>query len=317
MKQCPLEICFAPETTCALGHLNLGDCPSWKSAGQQDKSALQDTTEIVLPWSGTALGLTDLGFVAGRAAPTVIGIIGPENAGKTTLLAAWYLLAGRGVANTHRHRFAGSFTLLGWEAVARAMKWSPGSLPMFPSHTASRGGRGQGLLHLAFREDGKFVRDYVFTDAPGMWFQRWAVNENAADAAGARWIFDHGDSFLLLADCAALSGEGRGSARASLQLMARRMAAARRGRPVILVWAKSDIRVSEEIKKAVRDAVQSQIPDVEECQISVRSQDEQHDGRGLGLTMLLDRVLQLRKLKQSLPPPLADSSDPLFLFGAR
>jgi hypothetical protein len=155
---------------------------------------------------GAALGRTDIGFVAGRAKPTLVGLVGPENAGKTTLLAAWYLLIGRGVPISERHRFAGSFTLSGWEAVARSLQWAPGSPPEFPAHTSTRGGREQGLLHFAFREDDEQLRDYLFTDAPGLWFQKWAINEEAADAAGARWIFEHADLFLLMADCAALSG---------------------------------------------------------------------------------------------------------------
>ena len=42
------------------------------------------------------MGLVDLGFVTGRGKPIVVGIVGSQNAGKTTLLAAWYLLLGRG-----------------------------------------------------------------------------------------------------------------------------------------------------------------------------------------------------------------------------
>jgi hypothetical protein len=317
MKPCSIATCFAPEATCALGHLNTSACSSWKSSGQQSNAAIQNGDEIVLPWSGRALGLTDIGFVAGRARPTLVGIVGPENAGKTTLLAAWYLLLSRGMASSHRYRFAGSFTLLGWEAVARSMQWNPGSTPQFPAHTASRGGRGQGLLHLGFREDTGLVRDYLFTDAPGMWFQRWAVNENAADAAGARWIFEHADAFILVADREALSGKDRGSARAALQLLGRRIAATRQGRPVILVWTKSDIQITLEIERAVRESVQSQIPDAAEFHISVSAQGEQQDGRGVGLADVLDGILQLKRLKQSLPPLRADSNDPLFLFGAR
>ena len=317
MKQCPVDACFAPETTCAVGHLNLNECPSWRSSTEQNQAVAPSNDELVLAWSGNALGLTDVGFVAGRTRPTIVGIIGAENAGKTTLLTAWYLLVGRGVGTSERHRFAGSFTLRGWETVARAMQWAPGLPPKFPAHTSSRGGRGQGLLHLAFRENGQQLRDYLFTDAPGMWFQRWALNENAADAAGARWILENADIFLVVADRAALSGEDRGSARAALQLLVRRIAATREGRSVILVWAKSDIQIPPEIEKAVREAVYSQIPDTEEFNVSIRSQDENHHGQGVGLTTLLNRVLEIRRRKQSLPSAQAGSSDPLFLFGAR
>jgi hypothetical protein len=317
MKQCPVATCFTPEATCALGHLKLTDCPEWTGSGEKDAAVPESSDEIILPWSGAALGRTDVGFVAGRAKPMMVSLVGPENAGKTTLLAAWYLLVGRGVPISDRHRFAGSFTLSGWEAVARSLQWAPGSPPEFPAHTSTRGGRGQGLLHFAFREDDERLRDYLFTDAPGLWFQKWAMNEEAGDAAGARWIFERADLFLLLADCAALSGQERGSARSAIQVLARRVGASRRGRPVILVWAKSDIQLPAEIEKSVRDAVKSQIPDMEEFSVSMRAQPEGDEGRGVGLTTLLEKVLQFRRLKQTLPSARGDSSDPLFLFGVR
>ncbi len=316
MKPCRVETCFVPDTTCALGHLNTRECPELISSGQEDNSVTQGGDEIVLPWSGTALGLVDVGFVTGRGRATIVGIIGPEDAGKTTILSAWYLLAGRGQATSQARVFAGSFTLPGWEAVASRMQWSPGSPPRFPAHTSSRLGRGQGLLHLAFREGG-VLSDYLFTDAPGRWFQRWALNENAAEAEGARWISEHSDIFLIVADCAALSGKDMGSARATLQMLARRVAAVRRNRTTILVWAKSDIEISPEIQEAVREAVRAQIPDSEEFHTSVVSQDEQYEGRGFGLTSLLDRVLDVPRLKQILPQPPVGSLDPLFLLGTR
>jgi hypothetical protein len=316
MKPCRVETCFVPDATCALGHLDTRECPSLISSGQQENTVAQSGDEIVLPWSGSALGLVDVGFVTGRGRATIVGIVGPEDAGKTTILSAWYLLAGRGFASTKRHLFAGSFTLPGWEAVASRMRWAPGSPPQFPAHTSTRLGRGEGLLHLAFRE-GELLRDYLLTDAPGRWFERWAVNENTAEAEGARWISEHADAFLLVADCEALSGEDKGSARAILQMLARRIAAVRRDRPIILVWAKSDVQISQDIEEAVREAVYSQIPDAEEFHTSVLSQDEQREGQGLGLTTLLDRLLHLRRHIQILPHPTVDSSDPLFLFGAR
>jgi hypothetical protein len=227
MKECPLDTCFVPDTTCALGHLSLKDCPKWTGLEKSDPAQTESGDEIVIPWSGSALGRTDIGFVAGRRAPTIVGVVGPENAGKTSLLAAWYLLIGRGAAISKRHVVAGSFTLTGWEAVARSMQWSPGTLPEFPAHTSTRGGRGQGLLHLAFREDGDRLRDYLFTDAPGLWFQKWAIDEEAPDAKGARWIAENADAFVLTADCAALAGTDRGSARSALQLLARRLGANR------------------------------------------------------------------------------------------
>ncbi len=239
---CSRPTCFAPETTCDLGFLDRSKCLAWKghtqvSGGQNEVAS----DELLLPWSGSALGLADLGFVAGRRKPLVVGIAGPQNAGKTTLLASWYLLVGRGLVGEEKRRFAGSYSLAGWEAVANALRWAPGQQPSFPPHTTSRGGRAPGLLHLAFRDAEGQARDYLFTDAPGEWFHRWAVNRESLDGEGARWVSEHADVFLLIADREALSGPSKGSARGSLQLLAQRLAAERAVRKVALVWTKSDV----------------------------------------------------------------------------
>ncbi len=198
MNDCSRANCFVPDTSCDLGHVDLSECPTWTGKAQATAESPPPLDEGLLPWSGSALGLVDLGFVSGRSKPFVVGIAGAQNAGKTTLLGAWYLLIGRGATDSDKRRFAGSYSLGGWEAVAGSLRWSPGQQPSFPPHTTSRGGRAPGLLHLAFRktEDSR-TRDFLVTDAPGEWFQKWAVNRDAAGATGARWIADHADVLLL------------------------------------------------------------------------------------------------------------------------
>lgn len=315
---CSRYTCFAPETTCDLGFLDRSKCSVWKGRdevlGAQGEAA---SDELLLPWSGSALGLADLGFVAGRRKPLVVGIAGPQNAGKTTLLAAWYLLVGRGLADSEKRRFAGSYSLAGWEAVASALRWAPGQPPSFPPHTSSRGGRAPGLLHLAFRDAESQARDYLFTDAPGEWFQKWAVNRDALQGEGARWVAEHADVFLLIADREALSGSHMGSARGSLQLLARRLAAERAARKVALVWTKSDVSVTPEIETAVREAVLGLMPDAAEFSVSIVPSVGGKSDKGQGLIELLDWTLEVRHKRLSLPPVIATSADPLFMFGAR
>lgn len=318
MIACSRPTCFAPESTCDLGFLDRAKCPGWKG---RDEAVAEHgeaaTDELLLPWSGSAIGLVDVGFVAGRTKPLIVGIAGPQNAGKTTLLAAWYLLIGRGLTGSDKRRFAGSYSLAGWEAVASALRWTPGQQPSFPPHTTSRGGRAPGLLHLAFRSANGEVRGYTFTDAPGEWFQKWAVNRDAVDGEGARWVAEHADLFLLIADREALSGPNMGSARGSLQVLARRLAAERAGRPVALVWTKSDVTVAAEMEKAVRDAVLGPMPDAREFSVSVAPGADDASDTGQGLLELLDWTLGVRRERVALPPVKAASSDPLFLFGAR
>lgn len=318
MNACSRKTCFVPDTGCDLGHTNLGDCPAWTSSGADATEAPKASEHGLLPWSGRALGLSDLVFLAGRARPFVVGVVGPYNAGKTTLLAAWYLLTGRGALSKRDRQFAGSYSLAGWESVAGSLRWTPGQPLTFPPHTSSKGGRAPGLLHLAFREhDGSRPKDFLFTDAPGEWFQKWALNRESPEAAGARWIADHADILLLAADREALAGESMGAARNSIQLLARRMAAERRGRPIALVWTKSDVAIAPEIATAVRKAVVDLMPDAAEFAVSIVAPEEDTRGVGRGLLELLDWTLNARREKATLSTPLRATADPLFLYGVR
>ena len=225
MAKCPQETCFWPDATCSLGLLDPANCPALKANSTAKTEDQPSLDSVAMPWSGDVLGLADVAFVAGRKKPIVVAIMGPQKAGKTTLLAAWYLLLGRGSGPDDELRFSGSYSLAGWEVVASSLRWEPGSVPpSFPPHTSSHEGRMPGLLHWAFKRDNDRRRDYVMTDAPGEWFRKWALNRNATDAEGARWAVEHADVFLLVADREALSGPGRGAARSDIRLLARRLA---------------------------------------------------------------------------------------------
>lgn len=320
MEKCAQATCYVPDTGCDLGHTDISKCPVWHGAKLSDAADENLSDEILMPWSGSAFGLADLGFVSGRRKPIVIGVVGPQNAGKTTLLAAWYLLLGRGIASIEGELFAGSYTLSGWEAVASSMRWAPGQSPRFPAHTTSRGGRAPGLLHLTFRskKDGRAV-DYLFTDAPGEWFQRWAINTDSEEGAGARWVSDNADAFMIVADREALAGESMGAARGSLQRIAKRLGAERGNRPVSLVWSKSDVDIPPEMEEAIRSAVIDAMPDAAEHSVSVVGAPDGDPtlNKGTGLVELFQWAISIRRRGVGLPPPGSTSDDPLFVYGTR
>lgn len=347
---CSIDDCYAPDTTCHMGNA-YAKCPHWTGSSSEPGEfpanqlpALEGHT--VLPWSGSALGLTDLSFVSGRVKPIVVGILGGQNAGKTTLLGAWYLLNSRGITGPSEsqgregrqgRQFAGSYTFAGWEAVSSSMRWAPGQRPSFPPHTTSRAGRAPGLLHLDFREDKCQLRSYLFADAPGEWFQKWAVNKDAVDAEGARWVAENADVFLLVADTEALGGPSAGAARSALQRLAVRLAAERgyggmdaaggntvgARRPVALVFTKYDAEINPALAKAAREVVARSIPDVVEFNVSIKAVHTSVEGdagsldRGQGLAELLHWTLNTRRQSVNLAPVAATSADPLFLFGIR
>lgn len=317
MKTCSRPNCYVPDTGCAQGHMSPGTCPDWCVRTDASAESLEETDLALPPWSGSALGLVDLGFVAGRAKPVVIGVVGPQNAGKTTLLAAWYLLLARGLAAIKDRRFAGSYSLRGWEAIAASMRWSPGVAASFPPHTSSRSGRAPGLLHLAFRHASGRLVDYLVTDAPGEWFQKWAINRDSAEGIGAKWVAEHAEAFLLVADREALSGPNMGAARGSLQRLAQRLAAERLGRPVALVWTKADVVVPPDMEKAVRDVVLKLMPDAAEFSVSIVIDSTAGSDAGTGLVEVLRWTLNTKRARNVLAPLQATGADPLFLFGTR
>ena len=316
MDRCPLPNCFADDnTTCTLGHIRLDLCPEWKRVSKGEVVAPPDSDQMLLPWSGLAMGESDLNFVSGKIKPITVGIVGPESAGKTTILGAFYLLLGRGALTDDANTFSNSYTLAGWEAVAACLRWKPGQPPCFPPHTPSGAARAPGMLHLCFRRDNGALRDLLFADAPGEWFQKWSINEQAADAEGARWIARHADVTLLIADRQALSGPKMGAARNDFQLLAQRAVAEARGRRLALVWTKGDVDVAPAMEAQIRKAVASVSSSVPEFTVSVHPRGEVDAAEGF--RKLFGWILCTKRAGVDLPTTEAFGHDPLFRFGRR
>lgn len=262
------------------------------------------------------MGESDLNFVSGRVKPITVGIVGPESAGKTTILGSFYLLLGRGALTTEDHTFSNSYTLTGWEAVATSMRWKPGPLPpCFPPHTPSGKARAPGMLHLAFRRKDGTLRDLLFADAPGEWFRKWAINQEAPDAEGARWIARHADVTLLIADRQALSGSRMGTARNDFQLLAQRAIAEARGRPLALVWTKGDVEVAPAMETQIRRAVASVSPPIPEFTVSVAAREEA--AAADGFRKLFDWIVTTKRSGVEVPTTQSAGHDPLFRFSRR
>ncbi len=290
--RCPVEHCYAPASACNLGEDDFRQCPHWHDAPNKPTDAEVLDGGGRLPWSTNSFGLVDLPFLTGCADPTIIGIVGPHNAGKTTLLTAVYLLLSRG-RQLEGRSFAGSYTLGGWENLAHALRWKPGSGPSFPAHTASGTGRSPGLLHLSFRKNDGTLEDVLLTDAPGEWFERWAVNEHDPTAEGARWTANHAHAFMVLADCEALAGDDRGDARTTLLTLSQRLGTHAAERRVAVIWAKADERVDDGIRSACQTAFGRCFPHHQEYNVSVTAENSgdasAHDSILESLQWVLDR----------------------------
>lgn len=318
MEKCSDPNCFADDnTSCADGHMTLQQCHKWGGHHKCEDEAGKNEASLehmMLPWSSLAMGGTDLNFITGKVKPITVGIVGPESAGKTTILAALYLLLSRGAYKTEKHRFSNSYTLSGWEAVASSLRWQPGQPPNFPAHTPSGSSRSPGMLHLAFRQSNHELRDFLFADAPGEWFQKWSVNQESEDAEGARWVSEHADVILLIADREALAGSGKGRARNDFQLLAQRVISEMNGRPMALVWTKGDIEVAPVMEATIRKAVSSYSSDLPEFTLSIRDADAPSEQC---FHQLFDWILAFKRSGVVLPETAPVNHDPLFRFGRK
>ena len=231
---CLDKYCYAPETACNLGNLKLSECANWQSA--EPGVEADATDDYRPPWSGLALGSVDLSAVTATRRARIVALVGATNAGKTSALVAYFVRLRQG-HTVDGMRFAGSFTLLGWDQIAHHPEFPPAGTRSFPPHTTS--GRSQALLHVRIASHANQLVDVYFTDVPGEWFEEWAYE--SAEAPGAEWIAERADLFVLLSDTEALQGPERGRARSDYQVLARRVSSVAGEREVLPIRAKSDL----------------------------------------------------------------------------
>ena len=256
--KCSLPDCGLKDgLTCELGHRVLEECPHFKTvpdeAAEQVSGVLADIgSGQRLPWTGRAFGLSDMMLVSARSPSSLVGLIGPFDAGKTTFLTALFVHFSK-TGIVENHSFAGSYTIDTWAHLKQYTEWPAANGPSFPPHTHDTGERVPSLLHLAFREGDGLVQDLIFTDAPGEWFKRWVLNQAAEEARGARWIADHATHFLFFIDRSALAGSEVGKSRQDTLALARLLAENRRNRPIAAIWSKSNGLCDETIEKPIRE----------------------------------------------------------------
>ena len=241
---CSRKHCFAPDTGCLDGQASHDDCAHWDGETEEHAPGTQRPT-----WTGHSLGATDLEVVAVHRRPRLVAVVGAAGVGKTTALATYFLALRKG----HRPlgmQFAGSFTLLGWYAVTRHLGFPPSGSHSFPPHTTSSADRSPALLHVRLATPAGQHQDLLFSDVPGEWFEEWAIEASAV--AGAQWIAERADLFVVMSDSDALAGAERGVACNDYDILASRVSTAAGGRHVIPVRAKADIDVPPNIVERLR-----------------------------------------------------------------
>lgn len=298
-RRCTFNGCHAPELSCGYGESDYEECTHWQAGGKSEattSSVIEENAPLAgfrFPWTGNAMGIEDMAYLVGSAKARVLTLAGAADAGKTSLLAAFYLLIARGIFPDDV-RFAGSLTLEGWENISNNLRWSAKNGPSFPPHTSSGVGRRPGLLHLTFDLLDQRC-ELLSADAPGEWFSDWATNKLHPLAEGARWLAGCTDVFLVIADSEALSGEERGLSRKALIDLLRRIGDERNDCPVALVWTKCDLAVSDEIETAVHEAAGRSLGSYPIFRVSMFSAaNDQTRNQGQGILELLHWILTVK-----------------------
>ena len=250
--RCELEVCI-PECGCHKGEPDLADCSHFKAKTTKDGTETEPLAETVrMPWTGRAMGERDIAFVAASNAPTFVSVIGPHDAGKTTLLAALFLAVCRGLEPETEAAFAGSYSLSGWQDVTTNMVLDANGTARFPPHTPDSVKRIPGLLHLRYSL-GSIERDLLFADAPGEWFTRWAKERYAEGAQGAEWIAKYSRKHLVVADSEALVNSKAGLACERFERISGRLADVATDCDISLVWTKIDVDVPTQTRERIEE----------------------------------------------------------------
>ena len=313
LKNCKLEYCFFPNTSCGAGFMDAAECPHYqRDTGQEPPDLAEDDERF--PWTGRPFGLKDLRFLSAVRRPHLVGILGLADAGKTTLLGMLFLIIYRGHRIMDDATFGGSFTLQGWENIARYLQLNSDGPIQFPPHT-TQSGRFPGLLHLRFAMDAGSDRDFLLSDAPGEWFSHWTENAEAENATGARWIAAHADKLVIVADTEALTGPQKGLARSNLEFLIRRVKSKSRRDAVALLWSKTDFPRPLELITTVNRHFNHCFPEAPVFSVQVPDKDDEVDETALeALRNLFQWAFATAPERFALDWPLSKEMDPFLSY---
>lgn len=210
--------------------------------------------EDATPWKGRHLSLQEAEGIVQRSPARLISVLGPYDAGKTSLMASFFLQIAGGQYGALPYRFASSRTLYGFQdLVARANRWTGKPNEQIVDHTPKEESAQAGrFLHLGLRpRDDKDDRhiDLLLTDVAGEWIESWT--RRADDEARRRLAFiPRSGGFIVVVDAFELLGNDGMKMDMAIGRLIRRIVAAagtRKGRGLALVLSKFD-RIIEQVE---------------------------------------------------------------------
>lgn len=259
---CERLVRLARRVSVAVAPTEPGEGPSVEVGDDFDPAPTDDTTA---PWTGQHMQYGRFEDLAQHAMPRLVALLGPYDAGKTSLLASFFLQLANGQYGDLPYRFASSRTLLSFDRlVLRANRWKGQAEDQIVDHTT--GEAGPQFLHLGLRPLERTARDVVlaprhidvlFSDIAGEQAMKWSQKATGSAAVTLGFV-RRSDAVLVLADAAKLMRpEGRAYDGEIAGLLRRVADVVRRApyRPsVSLVFTKID-RVPEFMSGGIRATV--------------------------------------------------------------
>lgn len=302
--KCTNPYCAAP-ISCHEGKADLTECSYWTNSEikqAKSKIAAKKTKKSVLPWSGDALDINEIGKISYRNTPIIFGLIGKANAGKTTYLAMLYTLFLRG-GKLKDFTFCGTKTIKTWDELYQRLKIQKDKVA-FPDSTPVQYLR---LLHLALRNKSKRLKDIFLADASGEVFSTWSKNKDDENSENARWVYKYANAFILFIDCKDLI-EKKNLSKTELIDIAQMLKHDLKDRPVIAVWSKSDKKsdVHEKIREKLTEELKELFENYNELDISNFSVDDPdilvHKNNLGVLDWLLEKTLNVNISEPTIDP---------------
>ncbi|KAA3638070.1 MAG: hypothetical protein DWQ02_05645 [Bacteroidetes bacterium] len=316
-ERCQEPGCNAPKGLCKkFTNQEFLKCPSYNKSNKEEKaSQMQSKGQITtIPWSGVALQPSEISLVSHRSSPKIIGIIGAASAGKTSYLGMLYTLLFNG-KKFEQWCFAGSYTLIAWETLAKYLRIQSNGQPEFPEPTPSNPDF-YSLYHLALRKENHFY-DILFADSSGEVFTLWAGNIHDENAVNAQWIYQQSHAFIFFIDSEAIIKE-KGVAKRKISQLASQVKADLNNRPIVIVWSKADLldQALSNIKSAIEDVIAKQFPKALSIKISNFSETDPdtlcHVNNLRVTEYLLNELSQPQTMKIS--PDLGETKDFFFKY---
>jgi hypothetical protein len=209
------------------------------------------------PWAGHHMTAREADRMMWSTPARLLAVVGPTDAGKTSMLLSFFLQLADGQYGDFPYRFASSRSLFALQAMCRNFaKWdgvTPGSA--VPRTQKADGGEEQRFLHIGLRprrvDDDRHI-DVLFADVAGEHFS--AFTQRAEEAvARALTFLDRCDGFIVTLDAGVLASPARRLLDAEMGTML--------GRIVDIVGRRPERRAPIAVTLTKIDAVSDALPD--------------------------------------------------------